>query len=77
MDGINSDNGSSREDLDINDFEESWQERESTINVRRNTSYLRPPSTKIKFDFNKKSRETTKKMKNYLKPSISSPVLTK
>ena len=46
-------------------------------NLRRKSSYLTPPSKKIKFDFNKKSRETTKKTKKYVKPSISSPVLTK
>ena len=47
-DGINGDNESSWEDLDLNDFEESWQERELVINMRRKTSYLRPPSKKNK-----------------------------
>ena len=45
---INGDNESSWEDLDLNDFEESWQERELVINLRRKTSYLRPPSKKNK-----------------------------
>ena len=42
---VNSDNESSWEDLDINDFEESWQEQKSPINLRRKT-YLRPSSKK-------------------------------
>ena len=74
---VNSGNESSWEDLDINDFEESWQERKLPINLRRKTSYLRPPSKKIKFDFNKKSGETKKKTKKYVKPSINFPVLNK
>ena len=41
---VNSDNESSWEDLDIKDFEESWLERKSPINLRRKASYLRPPS---------------------------------
>ena len=45
---INGDNESSWEDLDVNDFEESWQERESMINLRRKISTLAPPSKKNK-----------------------------
>ena len=45
---INGDNESSQEDLDINDFKESWQERESMINLRRKTSTLRQSSKKSK-----------------------------
>ena len=61
--GVNSDSESCWEDLDIKHFEESFQERKSPINLRRKTSHLRPPSKKIKFDFNKKSGETKKKTK--------------
>ena len=63
------------EDLDINDFEVSWKEWKSTINLKRKTSYLRQPSKKIKLYFNKKSGETKKKTKKYVKPSVNSPVL--
>ena len=60
---VNSDNENSWEDLDINDFEESWQERKSPINLRRKTC-LRPPSKNIKSDFNKESGETNKQKTN-------------
>ena len=47
----------------------------SPNNLRRKTSYLRPPSKKIKFNFNQKLGETKKNTKKYVQPFISSPVI--
>lgn len=51
--------------------------RRPPITLKRKTSYLKPPSRKIKSDVKKKSVERKKNSKIYVKSSVNSPVLNK